>query len=137
MTVKDTHLMIAGMTPVLTEGAWVYCCETDAAKAVELIPKSFAVMREAEGFTLILPSDIAATHGYNVALGMRLITLNVFSDLEGIGLTAAVASALADVGVSCNVVAAYHHDHVFVPQSDAERAMDALLAKQAAAAAKV
>ncbi len=134
MTVKDTHLMIAGMTPVLTEGTWVYCCETDSAKAAGLVSKAFAVMREAEGVTLILPQAVAAEQGYDTTLTMRLITLNVFSDLEGVGLTAAVAGALTEVDISCNVVAAYHHDHIFVPQEDAERAMEALVSAQAKAA---
>ena len=134
MTVKDTNLMIAGMTPVLKQGTWAYCCETATTKAAGLIPEAFAVMRETEGVTLILPSDIAAKHGYDVALTMRLITLSVFSDLEGVGLTAAVAQALSGGGISCNVVAAYHHDHVFVPKDDAERAVSFLKERQQLAA---
>ena len=53
----------------------------------------------------------------------RRITLGVQSSLEAVGLTAAVAGALTAVGISANVVAAFHHDHVFVP---AERAADAM-----------
>ena len=92
------------------------------------------MMQEDEGVTLILPEEVATAQGYDTTLVMQLITLNVFSDLEGVGLTAAVAGALTEVGISCNVVAAYHHDHVLVPQADAERAMDALRAAQAKAA---
>ncbi|WP_299722682.1 ACT domain-containing protein [uncultured Tateyamaria sp.] len=126
MTVKDTNAMIASMTPVLTEGLWVYCVEPDPARSTPLIRNAFAMIREAEGITLILPTSVAAEAGYDCTLSMRLITLNVFSDLEGIGLTAAVAQALTQAGISCNVVAAYHHDHVFVPETDAERALAAL-----------
>jgi hypothetical protein len=57
---------------------------------------------------------------------MRQITLNVFSALEGVGLTAAVAVALADAGIACNMVAAFHHDHVFVPEAQAEAALKVL-----------
>ena len=39
------------------------------------------------------------------------------------GLTAVVARTLAAESISANVIAGYHHDHVFVP---AERADDAL-----------
>ena len=134
MTVKDTTAMIAGMTPVLAEGRRVYCCETDRSRAAGLGADAFAMMQEDEGVTLILPEEVATAQGYDTALVMQLITLNVFSDLEGVGLTAAVAGALTEVGISCNVVAAYHHDHVLVPQADAERAMDALRAAQAKAA---
>jgi len=40
-----------------------------------------------------------------------------------VGLTAAVAGALAEAGIACNVVAGFHHDHLFVPW---ERREDAL-----------
>lgn len=134
MAVKDTTQMIAGMTPVLAKGDWVYCCETNADKVAALANNAFAVVKEAEGTTLILPADVATANRYDTALQMRLITLNVFSDLEGIGLTAAVAQALTDAGIACNVVAAYHHDHVFVPESDAETALSALQKLQRAPA---
>ena len=55
-----------------------------------------------------------------------LRTLRVHSALEAVGLTAAAAQALARNGISCNVVAGFHHDHPFVPHADASRARDAL-----------
>jgi hypothetical protein len=45
-----------------------------------------------------------------------------------VGLTAAVSAALTREGISANVIAAYYHDHIFVPEADAERALDALRA---------
>ena len=39
--------------------------------------------------------------------------------------SAAVSTALADAGVSCNVIAGYFHDHLLVP---ADRMADALAA---------
>ncbi|MEX0310056.1 MAG: ACT domain-containing protein [Tateyamaria sp.] len=128
--VKDTQAMIAGMTPQLRPGTWVFCTDPNPESKP---PNAFAMIREAEGTTFILPRETAQSLGYDASLGMRQITLSVFSDLEGIGLTAAVAAALTDAGISCNVVAAFHHDHVFVPEADAERAMAALLAVQAEA----
>ncbi|MEL6451671.1 MAG: ACT domain-containing protein [Pseudomonadota bacterium] len=130
MPVTETTAMIAGMTPTLQPGRWIYCTTTEA----QPVPAdAFAMMREAEGTTLILPADTAAAHGFATDLAMRRVTLNVYSDLEGVGLTAAVAAALTEAGISCNVVAAYHHDHVFVPEADAARAMEALVATQEAA----
>jgi len=54
------------------------------------------------------------------------LTLRVHSALSAVGLTAAVAGALTRIGVSCNVVAAFYHDHLFVAEADAERALAAL-----------
>ncbi len=51
------------------------------------------------------------------------ITLTIHSDLEAVGLTAAVAEALTKASISCSVVAAAFHDHIFV---QIERAADAL-----------
>jgi hypothetical protein len=53
--------------------------------------------------------------------------LTVHSSLEAVGLTAAVSRALTDANISCNVVAAYYHDHIFVPVQDAKRAMETLV----------
>jgi hypothetical protein len=57
---------------------------------------------------------------------LRQITLKVHSSLEAVGLTAAFSRALTEAGISANVVAAYYHDHIFVPATDAERAIEAL-----------
>jgi uncharacterized protein len=84
--------------------------------------------REAEGWTLILQGDGA---GLEVLFEAAWITLTVHSDLAAVGLTAAFAAALGAAGISCNVIAAACHDHIFVPPSDAARAMQALQDLQA------
>ncbi|HCH95585.1 MAG TPA: hypothetical protein DFK13_12220, partial [Erythrobacter sp.] len=61
------------------------------------------------------------------------ITLTVHSDLEGVGLTSAVSGALADAGIACNMIAAFHHDHAFVPCPRAAEALDVLRALVAGA----
>ena len=59
-------------------------------------------------------------------LVMRQITLHVTSALDGVGLTAAVATALSELGIPANVVAGHFHDHVFVPEDQAVAALAAL-----------
>lgn len=82
--------------------------------------------REAEGISLILPRSAALALGCADGSPMRRITLEVHSSLDGVGLTAAVSGLLADHGIACNLVAAFHHDHLFVPADRAEEALTLL-----------
>ncbi|WP_331371698.1 ACT domain-containing protein [Sinorhizobium chiapasense] len=121
----DLARLLAEMTPILQEGEYVYCTvQGDAAPWLALEP--IGTFREAEGLTLILERSRADTAGLSYGPVLRLITLGVHSALEAVGLTAAVSGALTRAGISANIVAAYYHDHIFVPAADAERAVDAL-----------
>lgn len=82
-----------------------------------------AAFKEQEGLSLVVPVERAEAAGLEFECAFRMIRLGVHSSLGAVGLTAAVASALTRRGISANVVAAFHHDHVFVP---AERADEAL-----------
>ena len=86
-----------------------------AAAAAALPDDAFAQIREAEGVTLVRPGA-----------GWARITLGVHSSLEAVGLTAAISAALAARGISANIVAAMHHDHVFVPWERRDEAMAGL-----------
>lgn len=123
--------MISGMTPQLMPGSFVFASVKNAAKAGQLAPQAIATFQETEGMSLLLPVAEAEAAGFSTDQPMRQITLNVYSSLEGVGLTAAVASVLADAGIACNMVAAHHHDHAFVPARHADRAMALLQALQA------
>lgn len=117
MPVKETKAMIAGMTPVLDPAAWVFAV---AGAEEAYAPDAFAIIREVEGVTVIRPA------GPDADPVMRRITLMVHSDLEGVGLTAAVSDALAAAAIPCNVVAGFFHDHIFVPAAKAEQALEEL-----------
>ncbi|CAE8625781.1 unnamed protein product [Polarella glacialis] len=86
------------------------------------------LFREDEGLTLILAKAAADKLDFKYDGIFRRITLRVLSSLEAVGLTAAVATTLSKAGISANVVAAYHHDHVYVPAKEAQRALEALQA---------
>lgn len=125
--VRDGPAMIAAMAPVVQPGRFVFC----TGAPPELIGQARGAFHEAEGLSLILPESVARAHGLPCDLPMAQITLTVHSALDGVGLTAAVAVALAGAGVPCNMVAAYHHDHAFVPADLAETALAALKNAQA------
>jgi hypothetical protein len=120
--VRDGAAMIAGMRPALRPGRFVFGASDDEG----LRAKALASFREEEGFSLILSEEDAGAAGLPLDQPMRQITLGVLSALDGVGLTAAVASALAARGIACNMVAALRHDHVFVPAERAEEALACL-----------
>ncbi|QFT81451.1 ACT domain protein [Roseovarius sp. THAF27] len=124
--VTDTKDMIKGMAPVRDPETWHFCTTADRDMAERGRPHALAVFAEEEGTSLILPDEVARDLGFAVEMPMSRITLSVHSALDGVGLTAAVATALAAALIPCNVVAAYHHDHVFVPEELAEGAMTIL-----------
>lgn len=125
--------MIAGMEPQLRDGAYVFASLTDAALATKLQAEALASFREEEGLSLILPLSVADAADLDVSQPMACITLNVYSSLNGVGLTAAVSGALGASDIPCNIVAACHHDHVFVPLADNFRALTALQTLQSSA----
>lgn len=124
--VKDRDAMIAGMRPDLYPQTYVFCALPAGRTAGDLLPHALASFHEDEGLSLLLPADIAQAHGFAAQEPMRRITLQVYSSLSGVGLTAAVATALADAGIPCNMIAATRHDHAFVPADMAERALAVL-----------
>ncbi|MGG6896615.1 MULTISPECIES: ACT domain-containing protein [Rhizobium] len=132
--ITDLKLLLSSMKPNLIEGEFIYCSVPASALGDHMKLEPVGIFREREGVTLILPLETARQAGLPTAPAMRMITLDIHSSLEAVGLTAAFATALGNEGISANVVAAYYHDHIFVPSNDADRAMAALLALSAAQA---
>jgi hypothetical protein len=112
------------MKPVLNTGDYVFCTIKDlnAIRCKDIV----SVFKEQEGFTVILEKSLADTLQLNYSFIASWITLTVHSSLEAVGLTAAFSNALANEGISCNVIAGYYHDHIFVGKKDAEKAIAAL-----------
>ena len=84
------------------------------------------MFKETEGKTLILRKNYADTLSINYTFIASWITLSIHSSLEAVGFTAAFSNALAKENISCNVVAAYYHDDIFVNSQDLEKALEVL-----------
>ena len=126
---KNLTALLANMSPVLDPHSYVFC---HASTDIDLAPFSpKCLFWEQEGVTLILERSQAQRFQFDCNSEYACITLNVHSSLEAVGLTAAVSTALAEQGISANVVAAYFHDHIFVGVEDAQRAIDVLTALSA------
>lgn len=122
----DLTRLLRNMNPKQNPGEYVFCVVNTLKQAVELDP--LFIFQEKEGVTVIIPKQRADENTLYYATVCRWITLTVHSSLEAVGLTAAFSKALADVAISCNVVAGYYHDHIFVPIKDATKAMNVLSA---------
>ncbi len=123
---RDLATLLNSLSPLLIDGEYVFCSVPGAryGEHPELAPVAACI--EPEGLTLVIPRRRADEYGLAYETVFRGITLRVHSSLDAVGLTAAVATKLAECGISANVVAGYFHDHIFVPSEDAEKAMAAL-----------
>jgi len=110
------------MQPRLEDGEWVFVTVDPVAAGV----RELATFREAEGVSAVVSRKDADAHAWTYGLVTAWISLSVHSALDAVGLTAAVSARLAEAGISANVVAARHHDHLFVPVSRAEEALGLL-----------
>lgn len=114
------------MEPVLKPKEYVFTTfgKIGCTEITRLNPIS--VFQEGEGVTLVIDRKTAGDNGIRYDSVFRLISLHVHSSLDAVGLTAAFSTALGNAGISANVVAAYYHDHIFVPADKAEEAMNVL-----------
>ena len=117
---------IASLSPVLQPGTFVFCSVLHNADAGDAMGVAVGSFVEDEGLSLIMPRTEAVRLGLIFDMTMRQITLMVYSQLDDIGLSATVASSLAENGIAANIVAATQHDHIFVPSRQAEDAMEVL-----------
>jgi uncharacterized protein len=131
----DVASLLANMDPTLSAVEVVFCSFPNAAVADKAFLDPIGCFMEPEGLSLMISRRTAETHGSAFSVVLQAITLNVHSSLEAVGLTAAVAGRLTQHGISANIVAAYYHDHVFVPAADTEWALAVLRTLQAEAVA--
>ncbi len=117
----DLKKLLANLSPLLDSREYVFCTFKDSAYGDYAELQPIASFLEDEGLTLVIPRDRADKEGISYQSIFKRITLNIYSSLEAVGLTAAVSTLLAEPGISANMIAAYYHDHIFVSAADAER----------------
>lgn len=118
MAERDLPKLLRNIDPALREGEWVFCSAH--------VEGALMTFREDEGTTSIVSRRDADRTGLPYSFVAAWITLRVHSDLAAVGFLAAVSAALASAGIGCNVVSAFHHDHLFVPYERREEAMRVL-----------
>ena len=128
----NLSILLKNMQPVLNTGLYVFCV-IPSLKALDF-DKILFFFKENEGYTIVLEKQQADIYRTQPDNPLRFeytsvfawITLHVHSSLDAVGLTAAFSNALAQNNISCNVVAGYYHDHIFVPQEMAQKAIAVL-----------
>ncbi len=122
--ITDREVLLANLEPVLNAGAYVFTtvATTEGIDRNDIICE----FKEAEGIALVLRREAADRQALPYDYVAAWITLSVHSALSAVGLTAAFSAALARHDISCNVLAGYYHDHLFVAEQDRDRAMRVL-----------
>ena len=114
----DLAALLRGMKPSLDPRRFNFSTHKEMTLAEGAMRNPVAMFKEPEGLTLICEGNAEPCY--------RMVTLTIHSSLEAVGLTAAVSTALANEQITANVVAAFYHDHIFVLEADADRAVLAL-----------
>ncbi|MBK5110501.1 MAG: ACT domain-containing protein [Thermoleophilia bacterium] len=123
MPENELSILLSEMRPEKRPGRFVFVeLPEEGIPGVEMP----ATVHEPEGVSAVLKEADADRHGLSYDFVAGWITLRVESSLSAVGLTAAVSSCLSEEGISCNVIAGLHHDHLLVPIERVDEAVRAL-----------
>jgi len=118
--------LLKNIHPEMSENDYVFCTVQSLSLEAASKLNPVCTFKEDEGLTLVLGKTCAESEKLHFDEVFKKITLQVHSSLKAVGLTAAVSTALADNGISANVIAAYYHDHIFVPKTKSALALKVL-----------
>ena len=122
----DLAAMLASLSVQRRPGVFAYIAVQVPTPG--LIAAAHAMVKEGRLTTIVLPVAAAARAGQATDVQFAWLTLDVQSSLDAVGLTAVVSARLASIGIPCNVLAGYHHDHLLVPVDRVDDAITVLAA---------
>ena len=114
-------ILRGGLRPRLEPGVYVFVTVESLGAAQGL--GAVATIREDGAVSAIVPREAAEAAGITGTFECAWITLDAETDLDLVGLTAAVAGRLTEAGIACNVVAGARHDHLFVAAARGDEAV--------------
>lgn len=122
----DLSVLLKNLNPMASSENYIFTTLPADKLSSTLVSVAKGMFQEREGTTLILPVTAAKQANLQFEGYYRCITCEVHSSLDAVGMTAAMSTALGNAGISANVVAAYYHDHIFVPAEKVDVALDVL-----------
>ncbi len=128
MAEADLSKLLSTLSVEQYEGVWRFeTIAADESSWAELVNlrgarKIAMLFQEKEGLTVVT----AASEDTPEDNRWAWLELSVYSDLNAVGFRARVAAALSEIDVPCNAIAAFHHDHIFVPEARAKDAITAI-----------
>ncbi|MDF1540226.1 MAG: ACT domain-containing protein [Candidatus Thorarchaeota archaeon] len=121
----DLAELVRAMKPKMRQIELVFC--TIPWKDLPEIPLDpLLLFKELEGVTMVMPKREAKSLGLPTETTWSWIELTVHSSLNAVGFLSIISKTLADAGISLNVISAYYHDHLFVPDDRAKEAIKVL-----------
>ena len=123
---RDLSTILATLSITRRPGTYVYVSHGPGPDT-DTVPGAVASIVEDEGTTFVVDLDVALRHGLTWTFPSAWLTVDVQTALDGVGLTAALSTALADTAIACNVLAGRFHDHLLVPVERADDAVAALM----------
>jgi hypothetical protein len=122
---KDLETLLRSMSPKLSKSQFVFCNISPDRLSTMKVELLF-VFKEKEGVTIIIEKWQAESESLDYDNVWSWIALTVHFSLSAVGFLATITAKLSENSISVNVVSAYFHDHLFVPQEKASLAMQVL-----------
>tara|TARA_B100000575_G_C23143456_1_gene666402 strand:+ start:3227 stop:3592 length:366 start_codon:yes stop_codon:yes gene_type:complete len=116
--------MSSKLKPKLNPGKYVFCKTKNLNKLEE--SNIISIFKEGKNITVITKKEYAELANLEFYFVCAWITLKIKSTLDSHGLTYIFSKALYNKEISCNVIAGYEHDHIFVPYEKKDEALGIL-----------